>query len=378
MAQRSCRARNPNIKYSISESELEESELELISTKTTTPLKPSTSNNRWCFSRRKGDHWTDGHALIYSEFLRMNVRLWDDCIPMTKLSIRNLPPYYVRLRDDQVGHLIKWMSDQAVFGYKSYCKYWSLDLTVTGEVSPLRESWGKPYLGAGPRDRLQGGEELPRYDDLGLPSTRTSSGRIMRENNDGSEEKLDNEVELKRKRNDSEGNEQGRDKKSRTTVGTSIVMEDLIDKIDQLIDEIYQKNKQIADIGGRNANLEAKIIEFEAKIIDLEASIADLKDETHQLGVKESKKETEIIGLKASCASMRTNLLAALGEKERFLAKNVQLNREMEKLATDLEALKKQEISQEAATRALKSLKEQFAKARDIVDEAQKGLQEIS
>ena len=371
MAQRLRRARNPNIKYSISESKLDESELELISTKTTTPLKPSTPNNDWCFSRRKGDHWTDGHALIYSEFLRMNVRLWDDCIPITQLSVRNLPPYYVRLRDDQVGHLSKWMSDQAVFGYKSYYKYWSLDLTVTGEVSPLRESWGKPYLGAGPRDRLQGGEELPRYDDLGLPLTRTSSGRIMRESNDESEEKLDNETELKRKRNDSEGDEQGRYKKSRTTVGTSIVMEDLIDKIDQLIDEIYQKNKKIDDIGGRNANLESKII-------DLEASIAELKDQTHQLSIKESKKETEIIGLKVSCASMRTNLLTALGEKERFLAKNVQLNREMEKLTTDLEALKKQETFREAATRALKSLKELFAKAQDIVDEAQKGLHEIS
>lgn len=342
------------------ESDESEFDLELTSTNSNTALNPSKPENHWCFSSRKGDHWMDGRQLIYWDLARINVRPWDDCIPLSKLATDNLPPYYVRLRDDQVGHLSRWMT---LSKSQRFCQYWSLDLTATGEVSAGRKSWGKPYLGEGPRDHLQGGKKLPRFEDLGLPLTHTSSGKIMRESNDESEEKLDDEAGLKRKRNDSEGGEQGRNEKFRTTMGSNINIEDLVDKIDQLIAEIYQKNDQIADISGNNANLEAKII-------DLEASIADLKEETHQLGINETMKETEIIRLRA-------NLLAAFGEKERLLAKNVQLYHEIGKLNTDLKVLKKQQISNEAATRALKSLKEQFAKAQDIVDEAQKGLHEV-
>ena len=49
----------------------------------------------------------DGHV-VFTSMHPMYVRPWDDCIPMYKLILRNLPPFYVRLRDDQVGDLVDW------------------------------------------------------------------------------------------------------------------------------------------------------------------------------------------------------------------------------------------------------------------------------
>ena len=49
----------------------------------------------------------DGRAVLISMH-PMYVRPWDDCIPMYELILRNLPPCYVRLRDDQVGDLVDW------------------------------------------------------------------------------------------------------------------------------------------------------------------------------------------------------------------------------------------------------------------------------
>ena len=61
----------------------------------------------YAISNRVGFHYMDGHIML-ANFEKIYARPWNNCIPLEKLSKDNLPPFFVRLRDDQVGHLGLW------------------------------------------------------------------------------------------------------------------------------------------------------------------------------------------------------------------------------------------------------------------------------
>ena len=133
-------------------------------------------------------------------------RAWDDCIPTQQLSLENLPPFFARLRNDQVGHLLQWIEDKNSVSLPQFKAnhYWPFDIareTGSGAVR-TRTRWGKAYDGKGNHGNLSGGPNLPTFMDVGLPLTYTSSGKAMcrehecstsqkRKSSDMLEEKID-------------------------------------------------------------------------------------------------------------------------------------------------------------------------------------------
>lgn len=109
------------------------------------------------------------------------MRPWDDCIPSEELSVDNLPPFFVRLRDDQVGHLFKWMvdADRIPISTARACLYWPHDIGARLSTVNHRQNWGKPYDGKSSQGKLGGGTDMPAYIDVGLPPTYVSSGKAM-------------------------------------------------------------------------------------------------------------------------------------------------------------------------------------------------------
>ena len=146
---------------------------------------PNASANQF-FSAREGTDWCDGHPVLEETYKTKHsfLRPWDCCIAFCDLSKDNLPPFYVRLRDDQVGHLRRWQSKNSS-QLRSPClsRFWPADFTSIGQISFTRENWGTPFNAEKPEDReklLKGGSSPPVYTDPGLPLTWTSSLKIMR------------------------------------------------------------------------------------------------------------------------------------------------------------------------------------------------------
>ena len=134
----------------------------------------------------------DGQAILSGK-PNSYARPWTGCITIDQLTENNLPPFYVRLQDDQVGHLASWVTDQvdhlpswfevnsASMTHTKLGQYWPWDFDFHGRISPRRDSWGAEYIG-NPEIREQGlggGKEVPSWTDPGLPLTYTSSHRIM-------------------------------------------------------------------------------------------------------------------------------------------------------------------------------------------------------
>ena len=117
-------------------------------------------------------------CLSLTDLDRTYMRPWDDCIPSHELNLDNLPPFFVRLRDDQVGEILEWLDDltQKTLPKSRVNQYWPHDITAKAWFVPGRESWGKPYEGNFP---LPGGPTMPSYIDMGLPPTFMSSGKAM-------------------------------------------------------------------------------------------------------------------------------------------------------------------------------------------------------
>ena len=81
-------------------------------------------------SKRCGVENMDGH-LILSNFDKKYARPWNDCIPFHELSKDNLPPFFVRLRDDQVGNLIHWsQTKQESLAKPKFCIFWPFDFSA--------------------------------------------------------------------------------------------------------------------------------------------------------------------------------------------------------------------------------------------------------
>ncbi len=118
----------------------------------------------------------DGQPVI-ANAKQIHLRPWDHCIPFDSLSEDNLPPFRVRLRDDQVGHLQRWNSETHCLGARELGSYWPKVFTKDGSLWTGRGNWGPAYAGD---KRLDGGPNLPPYEDLGFPPTWTSSSKIMK------------------------------------------------------------------------------------------------------------------------------------------------------------------------------------------------------
>ena len=139
------------------------------------PLIPGDSR---LFSQRTGRHWMDG-CLSLIDLDKLYMRPWDDCIPSDELSLDNLPPFFVRLRDDQVGAILDWLENSSEKTLPQYRvnQYWPHDISAKAWFVAGRENWGKPHKG---KFALPGGPTVPSYIDMGLPPTFMSSAKAMR------------------------------------------------------------------------------------------------------------------------------------------------------------------------------------------------------
>ncbi len=131
----------------------------------------------------------DGRQILAS-LPKIHARLWDACIPLGSLNVDNLPPFFVRLRDDQVGHLSHWLITNRVKGMTMTTAYfyWPWDYNSKSKLSSTRENWGPAYDGVwknnftgkdGKSLELLGGNSTPVYKDLGLPLTYTRNHKFV-------------------------------------------------------------------------------------------------------------------------------------------------------------------------------------------------------
>ena len=132
-------------------------------------------------SDRLGVENMDGQAILVGQ-TRSYARPWNGCIPDGQLTKNNLPPFYVRLHDDQVGHLAHWAaSSRNSIARIKLAQNWPWDFDPQGKISSKRDSWGAEYNGPGTETikGLSGGKKTPAWTDPGLPPTYTSSNKIM-------------------------------------------------------------------------------------------------------------------------------------------------------------------------------------------------------
>ncbi|KAL9074695.1 MAG: hypothetical protein Q9161_002063 [Pseudevernia consocians] len=145
---------------------------------------PSSDSSITCtalVSDRIGIDNMDGQGILSGQS-KAHARPWPGCIPLEQLSKDNLPPFYVRLQDDQVGHLAYWVgTSRGSITRLKLGQVWPWDFDVQGKVSSRRDSWGAEYRGCG-KERgkgLGGGKKVPTWADPGLPLTYTSSHKVM-------------------------------------------------------------------------------------------------------------------------------------------------------------------------------------------------------
>ena len=135
-------------------------------------------------SNRVGENDMDGKPIIVGQDARY-ARPWNSCIPFDQISKDNLPPFYVRLRDDQVGNLCnRVLTKRGVSTARKLGRYWPWDFNADGSISNTRTNWGPAYTwivkpNFAKHDSLRGGKSLPEYIDPCLPLTYTSSDKIM-------------------------------------------------------------------------------------------------------------------------------------------------------------------------------------------------------
>lgn len=134
-------------------------------------------------SDRLGVENMDGQGIL-SGHAKCYARPWTGRIPFEELTKDNLPPFYVRLQDDQVGHLVFWVgTSRSSITRLKLGQVWPWDFDVHGKISSRRDSWGAEYNGCGTErgKGLGGGTKVPTWTDAGLPLTYTSSHKVMAE-----------------------------------------------------------------------------------------------------------------------------------------------------------------------------------------------------
>ena len=126
-------------------------------------------------SDREGLENMDGQFLltISNRFDKSHFRPWDHCILVDELSKDKLPPFFIRLRDDQAASLQAWVlnKNNKSLSQRDLSIFWPLDFDTQAKLRPSRDSWGGVCHGKV--------SKLPAYEAPSLPPTFTSSGKFM-------------------------------------------------------------------------------------------------------------------------------------------------------------------------------------------------------
>lgn len=148
---------------------------------TTMPSSNSFTMSAALVSNRVGVENMDGQAILAGQ-TKSYARPWTGCIPFELLTKDNLPPFYVRLQDDQVGHLTHWVStSRSSITRLKLGQFWPWDFDTAGKILAKRDNWGAEYSGCGNEKgkSLGGGKKVPAWTEPGLPLTYTSSHKVM-------------------------------------------------------------------------------------------------------------------------------------------------------------------------------------------------------
>ena len=322
------------------------------------PRPTSRKHEAGIFSTRNGEHWMDGYAILATKSSTF-LRPWDDCIPLDKLSRDNLPPFYVRLRDDQVGSLWRWVQHKRSkkFPLSRLGQYWPADFT-SRDINNTRKSWGPAFDGQpneGREDSLVGGDGSPTYVDQGLPPTYTSSLKIMRQKpwtSQASKSKKRRGSEMKDEAGGIDGNknESNVDEPTKKTRheddhSRDAVVRLLIAKIDTMTAEATQMQKNAK-------TLETTIVDMEAQFKPLTEQKSQLTTKCEILKDRSERLEEKLITAKEQLRVAEVNL----EEQERFIAR-LQANRVK---CSQLAALK---TSFKSAQEALASFESEIKRA---------------
>lgn len=118
----------------------------------------------------------DGHISLM-RFDRKFVRPFDHCISRENLSYDNLPPFLVRLRNDQALELSQWTKGRnPVLNKTEISCYWPFDFNTNGVLRPERVGWNSPAECAADPTLMY---SLPEYVPVPLPPNFTTSGKAM-------------------------------------------------------------------------------------------------------------------------------------------------------------------------------------------------------
>lgn len=329
----------------------------------------------------------DGHAIL-SQRHKMYMKPWDGFIPEKELSKENLPPFYVRLQDIQVGPLHKWASaNKKEFPAVRLQHCWPHDFLQNGVISSTRHCWGVAYAvgGSSSKDRydsLIGGEHPPSYTDPGLPLTYTSCGKIMLEEpiapsgNSSKKreatEKLGEDADHANKKaylgiHFSKTVKEGLENVCQGALSRDVVLQTLAAKIDALDAE--------------KAKMEERMRQFELqKRVDTERIAAQI-DKTSEVEMQlEETKQSERTKFKMAMRSQRERRVAATKtikvcdeaiaglekECEGLKGTKARLEREhIAKLEEDRKELEDTKARLKEANQGIKDVEEQMAQMRN-------------
>lgn len=289
------------------------------------------------FSDRKEDFWMDGHAIL-ATLGRQYWRPWDHCITSDNLTRNNHPPYYVRLRDDQVGHLIHWVfSKGSGFPQTNLHRYWSVDFTASLQIATLRDSWGPAYTttagetpSARTEGRLSGGGSPLSYVDPGLPPTNTSSERIMIM----APEPSTTSSSVKRPLSETDGEDGGAADSKRIRLDSDSSHEGGGAKIIAAND--HSRDQVVQALFERIDTLVAKKNEAEDRVKDLEAQLSNEAKITLEQGI-EWTKEKEALGkkikaLEAAEQAIQIDCTSCVATEQKAREEVTSLNEKMARL----------------------------------------------
>jgi len=279
----------------------------------------------------------DGHAIL-AQWPDKHLKPWDDCIPTSRLSRDNLPPFYVRLRDDQIEYLSRWARENRKnFPLVNLGIFWPADFNRGGHICGTRNSWGAAFADEDLNERektLVGSNRALIYDDPGLRPTYTSSGKFMRKETGlsrasstakrGASESSENEADRdpKRARVDSEKPPFGKAGGSSTSNDKNLqeseqsrdeVREILINKVDTLVNEKGEMEAQIEQLEEEVSHASESAAEDKEIIKDHEETIKDHGEtiETHEETIKDHE---EIIKDHEETIDRRAQEIVALKE----------------------------------------------------------------
>ena len=297
----------------------------------------------------------DGQGILAGQ-RKSYARPWTGCIPFELLTKDNLPPFYVRLQDDQVGHLAHWVSiSRSSITRLKLGQFWPWDFDTAGKISARRDNWGAEYGGCGNEKGkfLSGGKKVPAWTDPGLPLTYTSSHKVMARELDGLKRSADLKrkaqaeagrrvrmpakkprlgsmsMELKKMKETAEKKHQVKITEKERYTGGKPELQDAMQVVDNLM-------RSVTEIANQNTELEAMLLKNEAQYIkdtddtygewlaynEVKRLEVDRMLEDHAAEIK--TRDTKIASLEAKAKASRAHLekeKQKMGFREECLAK---------------------------------------------------------